>query len=629
MSEIRPSDVKADTDDDAMVIWRRMFDKPEATPAGAGPMISAAAAAVATANASKASTIAPHSQAKSIDAETVQAPAGLFAPPPSANPPSRRASTGGVKRHGRQSSITEMPLPGGPGGGGGATITGIFAPPSMNDQSADAGEDTMEMDIETDDEAEETPAQAFSGSVNRPFAFSAPRASIGGRSNRMSYGGDGDVTMDMDVTQIVSHGIISSTAADTTADDSVEISIDNEEQTMDFTVALGSDLPREAPANARSDRRSIGYTVEGPPGVHGNGLVASPIRSVVSGGVNPFATFGSRGGNVFTLPVMDDSGEDSGAMDMEETMAMGRILSGHIADESHTTDASEDGENAAMSFRNTSRPQDDDDMEFTIAVGGILGGMPTFAMNVTSPTVSSIEASVLQSESTRTTPRKETSAVPSFARPTVASESRLVTSPTKVATPRSQTPTRESARQTLFGTPSKSAGTPRRAEEILRPGNPVAMSPYKPSTPGQSPAKRSNAIGTPSPGKSLPRISPSPAKLGHYHPSPGRMGFFAPPLHEIPASPSWAQEGAHEQISLAAFLEMTGVQFMEGMPTGQRRKSVMPRGRSSMNGRESARLSEGLSGELFWRRTSRLNADHRIPFSQTVNTACRNMQAAC
>jgi kinetochore protein Spc7/SPC105 len=352
-------------------------------------------------------------------------------------------------------------------------------------------------------------------------------------------------------------------------------------------------------------------------------MSASPIKSVVSGGVNPFASFGSTGGKVFTLPVMDgDDGDDSGAMDMEETVAMGGILSGgNRADESATTDGENpEQENPTLSFGNALRGEgaandDEDAMEFTVAVGGILaagGAVPTFAMNVTSPTASSIEASGVHTPGpTSATPKKDSApGTPSFARPTAASEARSFqpTSPTpsQIAQPtsRNQTPTRLS----LFssGTPSKSAGTPRRAlNDAAQAGNVIARSPYQGNmgTPVKSPAKRTNLFGTPSPTKNVssrgnPLPSPSPSKRPSIAPSPARSparsNIFsrAPVVEETPASPAWAHEGAYEQISLAAFLEMTGVQFMEGMPTGQRRKSIMP------TGRDHARLSEGLSGEF-------------------------------
>lgn len=83
---------------------------------------------------------------------------------------------------------------------------------------------------------------------------------------------DAEGEMDMDET-IIGGGIVQQRWADndTDSDSASDMSIEedeatDEEKTMDFTVALGGPMPRQAPADAKRGRASIGYSVPSAPG---------------------------------------------------------------------------------------------------------------------------------------------------------------------------------------------------------------------------------------------------------------------------------------------------------------------------------------------------------------------------
>lgn len=493
--------------------------------------------------------------------------------------------------HGRQSSITGIP-------------TAESAPASSAEANVTV-DDESAMDIETDsedfedveEEAHEqaVPAVASASSARGVFAPLASNAQQtptrpATMRGRVSIGKDeygDDITMDMDITQIVSAGIrptdspastISARSADDNDDDDEADEAAVEERTMDFTVALGGFVPGVPPANAWHDRNSVGYSIAGTEAADADLSLDSP--RAISG-----TAFGSAAslvqGMTFTLPPPPQptrfaglSADNEDVMAMEETGVFGGIYGqghGRSRQSIAALEVSMDLESP-----NKSTLSDADGMDFTIARGGIFNAPHSVTgrieINVTSPSNSSGMTPADRSI------EQDGEDVPGFARPTAASQAKHVFSPAKGAvdgtastssTPQSASPQKRAMNRAVFGSPTK-----RGIDNSQNGSSSATVSPPKNSNRSamRSPFGAGRTADTPERLRSMAppsrRMSASPAKT-LFH---ARNSIGAGPSQ--PLEPEWAQQ-EFSTITLATFLDMTGVQFMENMATGVRRKSTI------------------------------------------------------
>lgn len=426
--------------------------------------------------------------------------------------------------HSRRSSIQAIPQ----------------APPKTVDTTPeDDADGSMDMEIETESEAsDDSDASEGNESV---ATITLPPKRFSGAAGGFSFGvaatAEEEEDLDMDETQIIHGGIVARPQSGDSSDEDDEdadmtrdsnMSLGEDDKTMDFTVAMGGLIPALPPAGAVNNRQSIGYTV--------------PLDRAMA----PFQ------------PAHQEEESDSEMeMEMDETIAIGGIVTGDesMSMSSGGEDTSRDDGDCTMTFafgHAFGQPEDDGGMEFTIAAGGILGA-PQIAEQHKSPTPS---------------PSK----TPSFARPTTSSqlkEKRNIfgpsPSPLKSNTPRSAPAAgfeaaKDVAKRLSFGsvtasgsskrglegteeTPSKKA---RSVSDHVFGGLDLPQSPYK--SPFKSPYKS--------------KAAPSPRRQSLSLRSPARDA-------------EWAQPA----ITLGAFLEMAGVGFMEGLPgVGRRRRSSAGRG---------------------------------------------------
>ena len=374
------------------------------------------------------------------------------------------------------------------------------------------------MDLETESEGSDSESGIEMGAMGRDF----PSREVQGHDEDA----DGE-EMDMDVTQIVYGGIVrrSSIPANTsiTSEASVTETDGEEEKTMDFTIAIGGLLPHSPPVGAVFDRASIGYSVPMSPD--------SASRRLIPG------------------QLMEGEVEMEMEMEMDETVAIGGIIG---ADESLSSGSGSDRERTmTFSFADVR-----EEMEKTVAAAG------------TVPLPGSI---------TRPTP-----GTPSFARPTMSStqkEKRNVFAPSP--SPFADTPRKpgmdtagEVAKRLSFGSTTSSGGKKRSREEdeISAPSKRGRMetadevfgsTPIATASPRKVPPSPRMPLGTPT------RMTKSPAR------SPALRRMLGEKVENgVSGEQAWEQPPT---ISLAAFLEMAGVQFMEGLPgLNRRRSSVAP-----------------------------------------------------
>ena len=342
--------------------------------------------------------------------------------------------------------------------------------------------------------------------------------------------------VDMDVTQVVHGGIIrrASIPANTsmTSETSViETDEGGEEKTMDFTIAIGGLLPHSPPVGAVSDRTSIGYSIPMSPNSTNRRLIPGQLM------------------------------EGEVELEMDETGVFGGIIG---ADESLSS-GSGAGEDTmrerTMVFSFGQEPATSDNMDMTTTAGGIIG-MSQY------PPVPDNRASHGE---------------PSFARPTVSSaqkEKRNIFAPSP--SPFKSTPKKSGmetasgvAKRLSFGSTTSSGGKKRtRVDQEMQNDT-------KRSRMGHvEEVFESTLINTGSPRK----VAASPIRsLGtplHAAKSPARSPALRRMLGEDVKSGA-VHEQEWEQpptIPLATFLEMAGVQFMEGLPGLSRRRSSVARG---------------------------------------------------
>ena len=344
---------------------------------------------------------------------------------------------------------------------------------------------------------------------------------------------DAEGEEDMDVTQVVYGGIVrrASMAADTsiTSETSGIEADGDEEKTMDFTIAIGGLLPHSPPVGAVSDRLSLGYSVPMSPDSAGRRLIPGVLME----------------------------GEADMELELDETVALGGIVG---ADESlssggeDTVGTAPREKTMTFSYGDVRAPQPTDD-------GGIAGG--------------GIQATALP---TNTRPMSGT---PSFARSTMSSaqkEKRNVFAPSP--SPFKSTPRKsgmetagEVAKRLSFGSTASSGGKKRAREDDVDENGSAKKGRSGPaeevfglstdqvfSAPVPAPRR---SLGTPKRSAKSPAKSPALRRM---------MGEVVEPSSE---EPEWDQPPT---ISLAQFLDMTGVQFMEGLPGLNRRRSSVARG---------------------------------------------------
>jgi kinetochore protein Spc7/SPC105 len=410
---------------------------------------------------------------------------------------------------------------------------------------------------------------------------------------------DAEGEMDMEVTQVVYGGIMdrrTSMAASEASEGDSLISTGGEDQTVDFTIAVGGLMPHSPPIEGAANlRASIGYAAPQSPEM-------GPVPSIRS-----------RPGQ---------QGEED-EISMEETIAIGGIIG---ADDTMSTASSAGNETIAnrertMTFSITPaggalQEEEDEGMDMTVAIGGVMGRDAT------------LHAGPRASMSSSPFPpiTRPSAGTPSFARPTVASATKTKRnifgpspSPAKAATPRKSgmETAGEVAKRLSFGSNASASGSGSRKRarsasvgedglgtspskkrvvlsenvfteelvtvqhvevqmemevqverEVYYEPEPVPQPRREPGTPRKSlsaPSFRSSGMPSKSPAKSpmLRRM------LGHTEVDEEDdvdAGLGAEEVDDAEFEPP--------TITLGSFLEMAGVQFIEALPAGRRRSSV-------------------------------------------------------
>ncbi|ORY27998.1 Spc7 kinetochore protein-domain-containing protein [Naematelia encephala] len=407
------------------------------------------------------------------------------------------------------------------------------------------------MDLEDSDESEDE----LAGITFNPRIVASPSA-VRRISTESQEDDEMEMEMDMDETQVIYGGIIRRASMPAPADMSMEseaastVNLDEEEKTMDFTIAIGGLIPRSAPEGASSLRNSIGYTFQVP---------------------------GSTASNL--IPGQTVDGETSIEMEMDETVAFGGIIG---ADESLSSASEENTVNSSrektMTFsfgnvRDEAVRQVNSKTEITTAASGTISRPPVSPMP------------------SNTRPMSGT---PSFARPTVSSVSKSrdtskrnvfapSPSPTKALTPRKSgmDTAAEVAKRLSFGSNTSSVGKKR-----ARDNEPIT-SPYK------RPALGDSIFGSsiqPSPSRRAIFASPVNRSTTPPSKSPARSPFRRAILQTAGIDPDADEDDEVEQLTggeeweqaptirLADFLEMAGVQFMEALPGLNKRRSSIGKG---------------------------------------------------
>ncbi|KAJ9096114.1 hypothetical protein QFC19_007340 [Naganishia cerealis] len=344
---------------------------------------------------------------------------------------------GSSRRHGRQSSITGLPaLQQYTSVSSSAPSGSMFAAPAEHEDSA--------MDIETDSEEEVddeqlvqqqlavTSTQPTPAVPVRSSIFGSPEKVVNNSSRRAMHGRlsvgktamsnaeeeQEDMSMDMDITQIVSHGVLQPAGSpastisgggnddDDSDSDSEDELLDqdrHEERTMDFTVAIGGVIPGAPPLIARENRNSVGYTVETSAAAVANTIeYSAPLvdaqqsRPMYSTGI--FSIPANRGFDQFSMAPSasarkedqdNNNDDDDDDMDMEETRAFGGVLPQRdsnkptnifLPDPDSSMESIEEVDQEGRStreptlrFGSADDAEDDGEaMDFTIAHGGML-----------------------------------------------------------------------------------------------------------------------------------------------------------------------------------------------------------------------------------------------------------------
>lgn len=194
------------------------------------------------------------------------------------------------------------------------------------------GEESMELESESDFSDDSADMDEMVDDFPEPQPRHLPD------EGNDSYATDSDGEMDMEETEVVGSIPQQYSEADTAGEEdmslesNLSVASNDEEKTMDFTVALGGPMPRVAPQGALRSRASIGYSHPSAPG---------------------------------ESPLLPGDGEES---EMEETVAYGGVYVDESMSSGEDTNSSGDHERHTATYNfNTGRSG----MDFTTAVGGI------------------------------------------------------------------------------------------------------------------------------------------------------------------------------------------------------------------------------------------------------------------
>ncbi|WVQ86169.1 hypothetical protein IAT38_008337 [Cryptococcus sp. DSM 104549] len=508
-----------------------------------------------------------------------------------------------------------------------------FAPSIFQGEGESMGEESMEIE-----EDEDGTVEFGRRDVGQPDGFGYPSAG-------QDMDGEGEETMEMEdsdaedmdfenVTQqggailrrasmpsahAQDHPTIQLDTADTEdeADDSMASGVSGgDEQTMDFTIAIGGLLPPQAPEGAMRNRNSIGYSVPLPegstaryilPGEAVEGEMDMELEEVTV--LHPGMTMGMGEDDTVSS---GSAGEDTMGQRMRERTMTFTLTEPPTSWASAQAAAPDSGVPAGQE-----EDEEDMDMDMVTSVGGIANAYTTAAYPPISPGRQSISNT------------RPMSGTPSFARPTVSSAqkaaaSAATTSKRNVFAPSpspfksGNTPRKsgiqvagEVAKRLSFGSVTGSGGAGgsagkkrareeeahgvdegemskrSRAEEVAEevfggapieaiaiPQMPQVVTEEPSRTPTDSPSRKILSSRRSSLGTAM-RLAPAPA------PSPPPEEILLEDgqddVEELEREGELDQEEP-QSISLAAFLEMTGVQFMEGLPGMTRRRSSAAKG---------------------------------------------------
>ncbi|OCF35950.1 hypothetical protein I316_02445 [Kwoniella heveanensis BCC8398] len=555
-------------------------------------------------------SFAPNAHVRMFDRPPAMSPDGTpvasgapFPLPPAATAAPRQS----ISSHSRRSSITSI---------GSVSKPNVFAPSTFRGEGETQGEESM--DIEPDSEESDADENgAGAGPVGR-FAGDAGAFTFGDAAKQEDEEDMEEEDMDMDITQNVFGGIVrrASMAANTTVDSEVD-SVANtstpsdEEKTMDFTVAIGGLLPSQAPAGAMRNRNSIGYSIPMPEGTEYRAyLPGEAIEGEVEIEMEETIAFGGIIGPDDTLSSAGSEDTLNGGT-RERTMTFNYNQS-HLSQHDHPDD------------------QDDGAMEMTIATGGIINlppvspapTMPASVRVLTStPSAPYPPVSPAQGLPTNTRP---TSGTPSFARATVSSGQKSKEkeptskkrnvfapspSPEKTTTPKKTglQVAGEVAKRLSFGSTPDAGSSQKRtrresstnetAKNVSNKKARVSFAPPPASNVGteevfgtpifqSAPVSRASLLAPRSSLGTPMRLVPSPSAAR------ARVSIVAQEAsveeielnkdsekaeaYEDEAEPE--QEWEQQPMSIAAFLEMAGVPFMEHLPGANRRRSSVGRG---------------------------------------------------
>ncbi|WVF67854.1 hypothetical protein IAT40_002615 [Kwoniella sp. CBS 6097] len=554
-------------------------------------------------------SFAPNAHVRMFDrpsaASPDSTPAASAAPFP-LPPASTAAPRQSTSFHSRRSSISNL---------NSLSKPNIFAPSTFHGEGETQGEESMEIE-EDSEESEGDDNGVGMGSVRqfngdgRVFTFGDAAGEDGEEDMEEE---DMDMDMDMDMTQNVYGGIIrrASMAADTTVDSDIDSAANtstrsDEEKTMDFTVAIGGLLPSQAPAGAMRNRNSIGYSIPQPegstsrvflPGEAIEGEVEMEMEETVAFGgiIGPDDTLSSAG-----------SEDTMNGRDRERTMTF-NFNQSHLSQQNHEDDQDQDG----------------GAMEMTMAVGGIINLPP-----VSPAPTSTITYPVVSPARQLPTNTRPMSGTPSFARPTVSSvqkskekeptpKKRNVFAPSP-SPPQATTPKKtglqvagEVAKRLSFGPSTSSSGQKRARESLASQANAkkarVSIAPTPEASTEEvfgtpifqsAPVSRASILAPRSSLGTPMRLVQSPATRPRVSivPVADEASIEEIPQQDVVAQdenieaveqaeeydaeadaepePEWEQP----TISVAAFLEMAGIRFMDNLPAVNRRRSSVGKG---------------------------------------------------
>ncbi|EKC98845.1 hypothetical protein A1Q2_06816 [Trichosporon asahii var. asahii CBS 8904] len=477
------------------------------------------------------------------------------------------------------------------------------APQYFVGEGEGGGEESME--LESDDSANSDEILAQISAVSPA------------KSSDMS---DSEDEMSMDET-VIGGGIVQWDEADTEEDSDMDISqssaaTDDEEKTMDFTVALGEVVPVKAPQNAKRNRQSIGYShplepgmlpvrpgvSDGPDnsaememeetaiygGIYGGMHDDSTISSNDSAGAEHTVTytlgrmdFTQAGGGIVGRESLasDASFVTAGGMDFTEVGGgiIGRESTINRADFSYTMGGGMDFTEAVggivdeqtMAGQTTTSYTTSGGMDFTIAGGGINYQSTEVygrTMNIFAPqpqpqqTPAPIPPATPKSSSStraRSAIPDAPGSTPAAPRNPFAPQPATTQKPTMKnifapGTPAQATPAKKSTRR--MSTPR--APTPARPQVTATPAKPPTRST---ATPAKSPAPPIGTPGFARPTASSVKKTGTPAKspAPKATPKPQKRNVFAPSPEELNGPPTPRTTGMHTAASVAKKLDFT------------------------------------------------------------------------